>query len=142
MKKISTLVLASLLTMAVFAADRRPSVTIQATRNYEIVVDGKTYSSMNGSMINLGNLRAGHHTINVYKVSQGFSFRKVKKVIASSTFLLRNNDLRISIDQSGSIRVTESKFGKDRDDGGWKDNDYDRNDGRDRDDRDRNDRRF
>ena len=47
MKKIFTLVAATLFTVAVFAADRRPSVTVQTNKNYEIQIDGKSYFTRN-----------------------------------------------------------------------------------------------
>jgi len=133
MKKISTLVLASLLTMAVFAADRRPTVTLQSTRNYEIVIDGKSYTSNNFSTMNIGGLRDGYHSVTVYKVQQGFFFRKMKKVVSSTSFLLRGNDIDIKVNQFGQVKVDEDlKFQKGR---GWDKNDND-NRGRDNQGRD------
>ena len=43
MKKIFTMCLGLALTAVVFAADRKPDVTIISMKKYEIVVDGKTY---------------------------------------------------------------------------------------------------
>jgi hypothetical protein len=45
MKKIFTLVVASFMTVALFAADRRPSVTLTADKKYEVVIDGRSYAS-------------------------------------------------------------------------------------------------
>jgi hypothetical protein len=47
MKKIFTLLTGILITLVTFAADR-PTVTLRSTRNYEIVIDGKSYFSQNG----------------------------------------------------------------------------------------------
>ena len=134
MKKIFTMCLGLVLTAAVFAADRRPDVTIISQKKYEIVIDGKTYFSDN-RMMNIDNLRNGRHSIQVYEMNnRGFSFFKRKQLVASKTFQLRNDDLKITIDRFGHLTITEDKFGRDnrygRDDKGWNDNDR-------RDDRDR-----
>ena len=123
MKKIFTLAIASLLTVALFATDRKPSVTIFSTKKYEIVVDGKSYFSSNASSMSIANLRNGNHTVTVYTTNQGFGFRKIKRVVSSTNFMLRNNDVQIVVDQAGRIKVSESRFGKDRDDRGWDKND-------------------
>ena len=149
MKKIFTLAIASFLTVALFAADRKPSVTILSTKKYEIVVDGKSYFSSNGSSMSIANLRKGNHTVTVYTANQGFGFRKIKRVVSSSTFMLRGNDIKIFIDQAGRIQVAESRFGNDRNDRGWDKNDkgfdkgYGNDDkGFDKDDRKNDNRRF
>jgi len=149
MKKIFTLAIASLFTVALFAADRKPSVTIQSNKKYEIVVDGKSYFSTNSSTMSLSNLRSGNHTVTVYTTNQGFGFRKIKKVVSSTSFTLRNNDVNIAVDQAGRIKVTESRFSNDRDDRGWDKNDkgYDKGFGKDdkgfgKDDRKNDNRRF
>jgi hypothetical protein len=134
MKKIFTMCLCLALTAAVFAADRRPDVTIVTSKKYEIVVDGKTYFS-NSRMMNIDNLRNGRHSIQVYETTNGFSFFKKKRLVASKVFQLRNDDLKITIDRFGHMTITEdrsgrrdNKFGKD--DRDW--NDHDRNDRNDR----------
>ena len=60
MKKIFTMMLGLFLTAAVFAADKRPDVTITSAKKYEIVIDGKTYFS-NSRVMNINNLRNGRH---------------------------------------------------------------------------------
>ena len=78
MKKIFTMCLGLALTAAVFAADRKPDVTIISIKKYEIVVDGRTYYS-NNRMMNIDNLRNGRHTIQVYEMSnRGFSIFQKK----------------------------------------------------------------
>src|SRR6188474_3198198 len=90
MKKIFTMCLGLVLTAAVFAADRKPDVTIISMKKYEIVVDGRTYFSNNRKM-NIENLRNGRHTIQVYEMnSRGFSMFKRKQLVASKSFQLRN----------------------------------------------------
>ena len=56
MKKNFTMCLGLALTAVVFAADRRPDVTIISMKKYEIVIDGKKYFS-NNRMMNIDNLR-------------------------------------------------------------------------------------
>ena len=113
MKKIFTLIAATFLTVAVFAADRRPSVTLKTTRNYEVVIDGRSYSG-NGAAMELSLLRAGQHSIKVYEQSRGFMFRKAKRLVSASTFQLGRNDIDISVDFRGQIKISEDRF-----DHGW-----------------------
>lgn len=132
---------ASLLTVALFAADRRPTVTIQSGRNYEIVIDGKSYFSNNNGTMNLVKLRDGRHTISVYKVNNQGLFRKSRKMVSASAFTVRDNDIRIVVDFYGKIQVTESRNKKGK--GGWEMNDRNNNDhDMERQDRNDRDRRF
>jgi hypothetical protein len=133
MKKIFTLVAATLFTVALFAADRRPVVTLKAPRNYEIVIDGQSYFS-NSSMINVSNIRTGQHNIKVYEANnRGFMFKKAKRLVSTSTFSLRNNSVDITIGLRGQISITEDRFDHDMR-GGSKGNDRDTNYGNDRND--------
>jgi len=143
MKKIFTMCLGLVLTAAVFAADRRPDVTIISMKKYEIVVDGRTYYS-NNRMLNIDNLRNGRHTIQVYDMSsnRGFSIFQRKRLVASKSFQLRNNDVKITIDRFGQLMITEDRFGRDdrfgKDDRDWNDhNGQDQRDDHGRNDRDR-----
>ena len=142
MKKIFTMCLGLVLTAAVFAADRKPDVTIISMKKYEIVIDVKKYSS-NGRMMNVENLRNGRHTIQVFEMNnRGFSKFKRKQLVASKSFQLRNKDVKITIDRFGHLTITEDRF--DRDDKYGRDNrDWnDRDDRDDRNDRNSRDRRF
>lgn len=130
MKKIFTLVAASLFTMAAFAADRRPSVTIQANKKFTIVIDGKRYYGSNAGTNSIANLRDGYHTVTVYNSQKGF-FKKTKRAIATSTFMLRGNDINIFVDMFGKIQVNESRMGKDRDAYSWDKKDQDKGFGKD-----------
>src|SRR5215831_16191277 len=119
MKKIFTLCLGLVLTVATFAADRRPIVTISAARKYLVAIDGKRFHS-NGDDINISRLSRGEHEIEVYAIRRGF-FGNSRRLIASSEFRLRSNDVLIQVDRFGQIEV--SKSGLDRD---WSDHDHDR----------------
>lgn len=135
MKKIFTLLAATFITLISFAASR-PTVTIKATRNYEIVIDGKSYFSQNGSMINIPNLQSGRHTVRVFEVQRSV-FRQSRKLVSTSNFRLKNKDVAITVDRFGQLRITESKYGRDFD----RNDDWGRdNNGRDRDGRGRNNR--
>jgi hypothetical protein len=132
MKKIFTLIAATFLTVAVFAADHRPSVTIKSKGNYEVVIDGRSYFSRNG-MLDLSHLRKGQHSIKVYEIGRSFMFMKTKRLVDASTFRLKNKDIDILVDFRGQIRISEERFGRDRViDRGYNDHDRDWNDGRNR----------
>ena len=110
------------LAVAMFAADRRPTVTISAAKKYEVVIDGRSYAS-NSKLLSIENLRGGSHTIRVFEMNKGFSFFKTRTLVASSVFQLRNMDMDITIDRFGRINIMEERSGR---------NDYGRNDrGRD-----------
>ncbi len=126
MKKIFTLAAGLLMTVLVFAADRRPTVTVNSMKNYKIVIDGRAYFGSNQS-INLSNLYDGRHTIQVFEMRGSILSRRqpVERMIASSAFRLNRKDVVINIDYFGNISVREMKNRNDRD---WNDRD-----GRDRD---------
>lgn len=134
MKKIFTLIAASFLTIASFAADadRRPDVTLRTSGNYEVIIDGKSYFSRNGVM-ELSNMRGGQHSIKVYQINNR-PFRKIKKLVSASSFTVKNKDVNITVDSRGQISIFEEKSRK-------RDNRWDDNDWKDQDKRDR-DRRY
>jgi hypothetical protein len=133
MKKLLTLAAAGLITIGAMAADRFPSVTIKSKKDFEIVVDGRTYRNDNN--IRLDRLRKGMHTIRVYESTRGL-FGNRKRLVSSKNFMVRNEDLRITVDRSGYVDIDEQGYGRDRDrnDRGWSDDDRNR-------DSDRNDNR-
>ena len=126
MKKIFTLVLGLMFTVAMFAADRRPTVTVTSTKRYAIVIDGKQYFT-NGNTISISSLFNGRHDVKVYKMKRGF-FMNTRKLVASSNFQLRNSDVKINIDRLGQLQISESRFGRD-----WNDHDYEKGNDRDHD---------
>jgi hypothetical protein len=132
MKKIFTLALGLLLTVAMFAGDRRPVVTVSAPRKFEIVIDGQRYMSNYGNTISISNMFNGRHSIKVYELRPGL-FMRSRRLVASSGFRVGNKDLQINVDRFGHLQISESRFGRD-----WNDRDYGRNDrdyGNDRDNR-------
>src|SRR6218665_874334 len=109
MKKIFTLVLASFMTVALFAADRRPSVTLTADKKYEVVIDGRSYASALGNSMDISLFNSnGRHTVKVYQLKNGL-FSKQKKLVSSTTFELNRNNLDISVDRNGRINIREEK---------------------------------
>jgi hypothetical protein len=131
MKKIFTLILGLMLTVAMFAADRKPTVTVTSPRKYQIVIDGERYFT-NGNTINISNLFYGPHDVKVYKMRPG-SFMSSRKRVASSSFQLRNSDVQINIDRFGQLQISESNFGRDWNDHDWNDHNYGRGNNRDND---------
>lgn len=138
MKKIFTLATTVLMAVAVMAADKRPSVTVQGT-GYEVFIDGKriALNQSNNSMFSkfgstvLNNLGNGKHTITVYEIPRRFYASRNKRVVSTASFTIRGNDIAIKIDQDGKLKISETKNSKgfdyrDKDkDRGW-DNDRDR----------------
>jgi hypothetical protein len=145
MKKIFTLIAAGLLTVAAFAADRKPVVSLQTSKKFEVIIDGQSYFSNNrNSTMNLSGIRTGQHSIKVYEVNRS-PFRKIKKLVSASSFQLKRNDIDISVNSIGQISITEDRFGRDSRDNGWgKDNDhgYDSHDRDHRNDKNDRDKRF
>lgn len=132
MKTILTFAAGLLLTLSTMAADRSPSVTIKSNRNFEVVVDGRTYR--NDNTIRLDRMRPGMHSIQVYERSRGFFGRM--RLVSAKNFFVRNNDLRITVNYSGYVNIDERRY--DRRDRGWDDRGWDNNDR----DWDRNDRDY
>ncbi len=130
MKTILTFAAGLLLTLSTMAANRPPSVTIKSNRNFEVVVDGRTYR--NDNSIRLDRMRPGAHTIKVYERSRGLFGRM--RLVSAKNFFVRNNDLRITVNYSGYVDIDEKRL--DRRGRGWDDNDRGW-DGNDRDSRNR-----
>jgi len=126
MKKIFTLALGLMLTVAVFAADRKPTVTVTSEKRFAIVIDGKQYFT-NGNTLNISSLYNGRHDVKVYKMKRGFVMN-TRRLVASSSFQLRNSDVKIDIDRFGQMQISESRFGRD-----WNGHDYGMGNDRDHD---------
>lgn len=132
MKTILTFAAGLLLTLSTMAADRPPSVTIKSNRNYEVVIDGRTYR--NDNTIRLERMYPGMHSIRVYERSRGFFGRM--RLVSAKNFFVRNNDLRITVNYNGYVDIDEKRF--DRRNRGWDNRGWDNNDR----DWDRNDRDY
>ena len=123
MKKIFTLVAGMLLTAAVFAADRKPVVTINSSKNYKIVIDGKNYFGDNITL-RLDDHFKKSHSIKVFEMKRGL-FVKGERLVDAAVFQVDRNDVLIKIDFWGNIKIREIRgYGRfDRDDRGF-DNDH------------------
>lgn len=136
MKKFFSLAAGMLLTAAVFAAGRGPTVTISSYSDYKIEVDGRSYFGNNISL-SLDDYYNNSHTIRVYEMRRGF-FGTREVLISSSNFRADRNDIAITIDRYGRIDVREvnNYYDRDRDDRRGRDRDDNCNDrGRDNDNR-------
>ncbi len=139
MKKIFTLVAGLFLTVAVFAADHKPSVMLNTTGRYKVVIDGRAYfdDHMNVRLDKWGNNR---HTIQVFEIKHGF-FGSRERLVNAQTFFIGRNDVVINVDRFGRIDFDEMRYndryndrhdhyGNDRRDRGrdykYDDHDYDR----------------
>ena len=134
MKKIFTLFAGLLMGIAVFAADRRPTVTINNDyRNFKIVIDGRTYFGDN-QVIRLDNSR---HTIKVYEMRRGFFVRE--RLVDTKSFRMKDRDIKINVDRFGQIQIFEKRnrgrynddYGRRYDNGGYdrRDDGYGRDNG-------------
>jgi hypothetical protein len=136
MKKMFTLLSGLFLSFALLAADPRPVVTLSSMSNYKVVIDGKAFFT-NNSQISLRNLSKGYHSVQVFEMRRGY-YQQREKMVSSSSFFLKRNDIRILINRFGDVRIKEIKgFGRfERDDNDWyekdrhDDNDRDRGPGR------------
>jgi hypothetical protein len=108
MKKIFTLALASLFTVALFATDRRPSVTLTTDKKFEVVIDGKSYGSAIGNSMLVSLNNNSRHTIKVYELKGGL-FSKQRSLVGSTTFQLSRNDMNISVSRNGQISIREDR---------------------------------
>ncbi len=132
MKKIFTLFAALFLTVALFAADRRPVIKLNNNNNYKVVIDGRTYF---GDDINIhpDYFLRGKHTVKVYEMKRGF-FGRTERLVNATTFFMDRDDVVIRIDRNGGIIVREENRNK-------RNYGYEKNN-RDRYDNDRPIRRF
>ena len=105
MKKIFTLALATMMTVALFAADHRPSVTLTTAKRYEVVIDGTSYASGMGNMMNVNLLNRKQHTVKVYELRGGL-FSKQKRLVSATTFSTNGRkDIAINVNRIGQITV-------------------------------------
>jgi len=106
MKVLLTLAAFSVFTLTAMAAGRNPSVTIMSSGQFTVVVDGKRIP--NGNFIRLDRLNRGKHVIRVYRHRRGFFGRRMH-LVSTRRFHVRNSDLRITINRTGSARIVEMR---------------------------------
>ena len=142
MKKLFTLLLATIVITAAMARQSQVSINIEYSGNplvtYEVMINGNYYND--NSVIS--NLYQGQHTLQVYETTRTglLGVRKKRTLKSSTQFQIRNYDLQVNVDRYGQARVNETGYnGND----GWNDNNgkWDRrNDDRRYDNRDCNGR--
>lgn len=103
----------TLITIASFAAEHRPSVTVRTLGNFEVVIDGRTYAGNGIMAVDLS--RGNQHLVQVYeRKAGGFFGARRKKLVTSTTFLSSRNDISITVDFRGQVHVDESRLGQDQ----------------------------
>ena len=146
MKKISTLLFSTVLTVTLFAKFDDPQLSISTfstTGNVQVEVDGKRYYFDNDKSIIIRNLHPGYHSIKVSKEKRKgtnnrlFNFGNKRDVVYNGNVNLRNGyDYDITINKFGKVFTDEARIDRNNN---WNDNDRDRDRYPDRDnDWDRN----
>lgn len=112
MKTLVLLLATTLITAtAIAAADRNPTVTISNRSEYSVYIDDRFYSGERDN-ISLTNLNPGYHTVKVYRQKSGLFGGKT--LVSSSSFNLRNNDVRINVSNTGKITLSNNGYANDR----------------------------
>lgn len=104
MKTFLVLLMSSFLSVAAFAADRSPAVTINGNGRHEVEIDGRRFTQNNN--VRLTDLNRGTHYVRVYELRRGL-FGQSRKLVAQSSFYLNNSDVYVSIDRAGSINIQD-----------------------------------
>lgn len=122
MKRISTLVLASLTSLLALAADSRPRAIVSVTSydrgSIRVVLDGRRFES-GGNTISINDVEAGFHSLSVYRERVAGPFnvfgRRYEMIYSTSLSVRPKTQVNLSIDRFGRTSVTESRlFGGDR----------------------------
>ena len=114
MKTIFTLLLATIFTTSAFAYDEgRLTITVSTPSDVQVMIDNRTYRLDDNSVI-LNNVRAGQHTIQVYRGrgnnrNNGNKNRNNRNdILYSSTIYVKPNyDVDIMINRFGKVLVDE-----------------------------------
>jgi hypothetical protein len=139
MKTVFTLLLATIISTAAFAADEgRLSITVAVQKDAVVYVDGRTYQPDDNSIV-IDNIRSGNHSIKVYRKAnnrnngRNNNRNQREELLYSSTVYVRPSyHVDIVVNRFGKALVDEKAINS-------RDDDWDRDDnwGRDR-DRDNN----
>ena len=109
-KRSFVLLLASLITLSLLAADitSRLIVSLSSNNNYELLIDGMRYHGGSNHMY-LKDLRSGRHTIQVYALQRGT--RRNYRPVHTATFILRQQyNMHITIDRNGYVHFDETRI--------------------------------
>ena len=135
MKRIFTLIIASLFSLSLFAFDgsRLSISTVSNSQDYKVEVDGRKFS-MRDNAITLSNLSEGYHQVKIFREGKKrngnvFGFARNVIIYSNQVFLKRGFHLDITINRFGKALVDERRI--DRNDDWYDDDDgyYDGNDG-------------
>src|SRR5215212_9504017 len=107
MKKILCFILAGFLAVSAFAGTVR--ITLNGNKNFVVTIDGRTYTpnTASGSTkeIYITDLQNGQHTIAINRPNN----RGISKEVYSSSFYLNSNEnMHITVNGNGSVRIEES----------------------------------
>lgn len=145
MKKIFTLLLSTLFSLALFAFDgTRLTISSISTSKIYVEVDGRRYI-LDGNTVSIPNARPGYHTVRVYREVRknrggwwnfGIGNSRQETIYNSGVNLRNGYHFDIVINRFGKVLVDERRM--DRNDDWYNEDDdyYNRGQGRDR-DRDR-----
>ena len=130
MKRIFTLLLGTIFSLALFAYDgTRLTVNTVSNMKMTVEIDGRRYNMDRSKTLSLRDLSAGRHTIRIYHERRNNSIfnRNRQEVIYNQTFHLRRDyHLDITINRFGRVMVDERRI--DRNDDWYDDDDnWDRN---------------
>jgi len=113
MKKIFTLFITSLFSLAVMAFDgSRLSISaVASSQEIKIEVDGKKYTMKNNT-ITLGFLDQGRHDVKIYRERKrnGFGFGRREIIYDNTVFLKRGFHLDITVNRFGKALVDERRM--------------------------------
>lgn len=113
MKKIFTLFITSLFSLAVMAFDgSRLSISaVSSSQEIKIEVDGKKYTMKNNT-ITLGFLDQGRHDVKIYRERKrnGFGFGRREIIYDNTVFLKRGFHLDITVNRFGKALVDERRM--------------------------------
>lgn len=112
MKTIFTLIAFSVISSAVLAGEKHPTLTVTSTGEYVIIIDGKRFD--NEKKISLKDMEKGKHYIDVFKKRKAL-FGSRHKLVSSKQFELGKNDLHIDVNFSGYITIGQQEKGWDGD---------------------------
>ena len=150
MKKISTLLLSSLFSLALLANYDDPHLSISSfstTKDLQVEVDGRRYNFDKNNSITIRNLSTGAHTIKITKPRKRGNnnrvfdvFGKRETVYNSRIYLRRGYDFDITVNKFGKVFTDEARIDGNNDWSTDRDRDRDWDDDRTNDDRTNDDR--
>jgi len=104
MKKIVVLVICTSLAASAYTQSLR--VTFNGNKDFQLVVDGKTYNSTNYTNDDVVlNQSEGKHNVAVYKINRN---GRSKQLYSSSVDLSSNQEVHLTINNNGSISREET----------------------------------